>query len=228
MEVASLGYRTSLFFAAFDGQIIDRGNYQIIRTPTNPSFFWGNYLLFDRPPADGDYKRWCKLFADEIGSPPQVKHQTFGWDSSRDELGVIEPFLQNGFHREFGDVLAARQLHSPPRPASGLTVRPLCSDEEWDQSVENLVITREPEHSETGYRIFARGQMIRYRSMTDAGLGAWYGAFIGDRLVADLGIFGSVLERKSARSETSSIAMTAIGWRAAPPWLKTTPESCKL
>ena len=144
MEVASLGYRTSLFFAAFDGQIIDRGNYLIIRTPTNPSFFWGNYLLFDRPPADGDLERWCEPFADEIGSPPQVKHQTFGWDSSRDELGVIEPFLQNGFHREVRRcVRPARQLHPPlADPHLDLQFVRCVRDEEWDQSAQSLVITR--------------------------------------------------------------------------------------
>ena len=38
MNVKSLGYRTDLIFLAFDGEIIDRGPYLVLRTPTNPTF----------------------------------------------------------------------------------------------------------------------------------------------------------------------------------------------
>lgn len=57
MQVRSLGYRTDLIFPAFDGQITDRGDYLVVRTPSNPTFYWGNFLLFDRPPGDGDFER---------------------------------------------------------------------------------------------------------------------------------------------------------------------------
>ncbi len=66
MRVTSLGYKTDLFFPAFDGEIIDRGNYLVIRTPANPAFFWGNFLLFPAPPAQDDISLWRRLFADEI------------------------------------------------------------------------------------------------------------------------------------------------------------------
>jgi hypothetical protein len=46
MNVKSLGYRTDLIFPTFDGEIIDRGDYLVIRTPKNPTFYWGNFLLF--------------------------------------------------------------------------------------------------------------------------------------------------------------------------------------
>ena len=38
MEVKSLGYRTDLIFPAFDGEIIDRGAYLVVRTLSNPTF----------------------------------------------------------------------------------------------------------------------------------------------------------------------------------------------
>lgn len=82
MQLQSLGYRTDLIFPAFEGEILDRGTYLVIRTPTNPSFHWGNFLLFAEPPQPGDFQRWRDLFAREIGTPPQVQHQTFGWDTS--------------------------------------------------------------------------------------------------------------------------------------------------
>jgi GNAT superfamily N-acetyltransferase len=190
MEVRSIGYRTDLFFPAFDGEIIDCGNYLVIRTPKNPSFYWGNFLFFDRPPVEGDYQRWQELFAKEIGSPPLITHQTFGWDTVNDEQGVIDPFLENGYHLERSVVLATRQFNAPANNAPQVTVRPLMDDDDWMQAVENQVACREPEFAgAAGYRLFKQRQMQRYRAMTQAGLGAWFGAFIGSRLVADLGIF---------------------------------------
>ena len=61
MQVRSLGYRTDLIFPAFDGQITDRGDYLVVRTPSNPTFYWGNFLLFDRPTGDGDIERWLPM-----------------------------------------------------------------------------------------------------------------------------------------------------------------------
>jgi len=56
MKVRSLGYRTDLIFPRFDGEIIDREGYLVIRTPTNPTYFWGNFLLFQNPPGAGDFR----------------------------------------------------------------------------------------------------------------------------------------------------------------------------
>jgi GNAT superfamily N-acetyltransferase len=191
MEVHSLGYRTDLIFPAFDGEILDRGDYLVVRTPSNPTYYWGNFLLFSAPPKAGDYARWTKLFVQEIGSPPQVEHQVFGWDSVANETGLIQPFLENGFHLLQSVVLSARQVHPPFKSAAGVVIRPLDSEAGWQQAVENQVACRDSEFSEPGYRLFRQRQMDRYRAMADAGLGAWFGAFAEGWLVADLGIFHS-------------------------------------
>lgn len=189
MQVQSLGYRTDLIFPAFDGLIINRGDYMVIRTPTNPTFYWGNFLLFKHPPGEGDYHQWRELFAREIGAPPQIGHQAFGWDTIGGEKGVIQPFLEGGFHLDHGSVLTAQRDTLTPKSSPGVDLRPLQSQEDWDQSVENQVICREPIFSEAGYRLFRQRQMQRYREMVAHGLGAWFGAFSGSRLVADLGLF---------------------------------------
>ena len=191
MKVKSLGYQTDLIFAAFDGEIIDRGSYLVVRTPSNPTFYWGNFLLFERPPAEGDYTRWCALFSKEIGAPPKVNHITFGWDTIRDEQGIAGPFLENGFRLDRSTVMTSRKPNPPARPAADLIIRPLTSDDDWAQSVENQVATREPEFSEGEYRIFRQRAMDRYRKMAARGMGDWFGGFVGTRLVTDLGIFHS-------------------------------------
>ncbi|MBN1440347.1 MAG: GNAT family N-acetyltransferase [Anaerolineales bacterium] len=189
MDVKSLGYKTDLIFPAFDGEIVDRGDYLVVRTPSNPDFYWGNFLLFENPPAGGDYARWKGLFAREIGIPPQTEHLTFGWDTVGGETGEDEEFLVNGFRRARSTVLAARALRPPAHPAAEVTVRPLVSDTDWAQAVQNQVDTREPEFTESEYRGFRARAMDRYRRMAACGLGDWFGAFRGRTLAADLGIF---------------------------------------
>jgi GNAT superfamily N-acetyltransferase len=189
VEIRSLGYRTDLIFPAFDGEIIDRGNYLVVRTPTNPIFYWGNFLLFEHPPGEGDFAAWRELFAHEIGTPPAVQHQTFGWDTPRDAEGATRPFLEAGFRLNRSIVMTAGRINPPARPAANVDIRPLDTDRAWAAAVENQVICREPEFEEGSYREYVRGQMARYQAMVTAGLGVWFGAFIDRRLVADLGVF---------------------------------------
>jgi GNAT superfamily N-acetyltransferase len=189
MKVQSLGYRTDLIFPTFEGQITDRGDYLVIRTPSNPTFYWGNFLLFDHPPGESEFAKWREIFAKEIGTPPEVKHQAFGWDTTEKDKGVIQPFLDRGYYLEHSAVLTAQRDWLTLKSTAGVTIRPLVSNDDWDQSIEKQVICREPIFSEDGYRVFRQHQVQRYRDMVSGGLGAWFGAFSGDRLVADLGIF---------------------------------------
>lgn len=189
MQLKSLGYQTDLIFAAFDGEIRDRGDYLVIRTPSNPGFYWGNFLIFDRPPEAGDIQNWTAIFQQEIGTPPEVSHQTFGWDSPGDETGEIQPFIDAGFTFLQSDVLTAQQVHPPRHLNTDVTVRPLATQEDWNQAIENQIACREPVFEEAGYRTFKERQTTRYQAMEAQGLGNWFGAFVGDQLVADLGIF---------------------------------------
>jgi ribosomal protein S18 acetylase RimI-like enzyme len=191
MQVRSLGYRTDLFFAGYSGEITDCGDYLVIRTPSNPTFYWGNYLLFPRPPGSGDERRWRRLFQGEIGPYPEIAHQAFGWDSVSGDLGVVQPFLNAGFRLNRAAVLTAGHLKPVERTAEEVTMLPLSGDDDWAQALENQIDCRDPEHEETGYRVYKQRQMDGFRQMAGAGMGTWYGAFVGPRLVGDLGIFHS-------------------------------------
>jgi GNAT superfamily N-acetyltransferase len=189
MNVRSLGYQTDLIFPAFDGEILDRRHYKVIRTPANPTFFWGNYLLFAEPPQKGDFSNWRDLFAKEIGMPPETQHQAFGWDSTDGDVGAIQPFLNAGFQLNHSLVMTVHEPLAPLRSSKDVDIRVLDTESDWGQALENQVICREPEFDEVGFRAFRRGQMKRYRKMAATGLGEWYGAFVGKRLVADAGVF---------------------------------------
>lgn len=189
MDITSLSYRTDLFFHAFDGVVADRGEYLVITTPSNPTYWWGNFILFAGPPGEGDLARWKAIFSKEIRPPEQLGHMAFGIDGQGGDAGTLEPFLQDGFVLEESVVLSAQQVQPPPKYNHEVSVRPLRTAEEWAQATETQVLCRPPELKEAEYRIFNARKMQGYQNMTEAGKGDWFGAFLGDTLVADLGIF---------------------------------------
>jgi GNAT superfamily N-acetyltransferase len=191
MQIHSLANQTDLIFPRFDGIVHDHGDHLTILTPGNPTFYWGNFLLFARPPEAGDFERWMSMFAAEVAQPSGARHVTFGWDSLDGESGQVDEFLAAGFSLGESVVLATSQVRRPPRYNEQVHVRPLREEWEWQAAIENQVECRGEDHDRPGYLIFKRNQFRRYRAMNAAGLGEWFGAFLGDQLVADLGIYRS-------------------------------------
>jgi RimJ/RimL family protein N-acetyltransferase len=193
----SLGWRTDLIFARFDAEVVERSGYLLVRTPHNPNFWWGNFLLFDHAPAAGESAKWLAQFDAEIASrQPESRHIAFGIDT-------IEPFempaelLAAGFTRDAGTVLTMRreQLRSPIASLPpGCRVGVLDLPAQAEAAVELQVVSDEGAHPpEHEHRLFRRRQMRRYAAMERAGLGHWFGVFAasdrGGQLVADCGLF---------------------------------------
>src|SRR5215471_9797205 len=85
MAVVSLGYRTDLMLLGLQGSVIEqRTGYQVIRTPANPTFYWGNFLLLDRPPAPGTVSSWMSTFARQF---PGAGHVAIGVDGTSGDAG---------------------------------------------------------------------------------------------------------------------------------------------
>ena len=189
MNVTSLGYRTDLLFASFEGEVADRGDYLVIRTPSNPSYWWGNFLLFANPPGAGDAARWTELFKREIGVPPAVNHMVFGWDTVNGDAGEVAGFLERGFSLAREVVLSAQEVVKPPKTSEAAEVKPLTEDWEWEAALELSVMCRDPRFEEDAHRTFLARKFANYRAMSRAGLGSWHGAFLEGKLVADLGLF---------------------------------------
>lgn len=191
LNIRSLAFLTDLSILAFDGHVVDRGSYYLAETPDNPDFFWGNLLLMRHPPQSGDLDLWISHFKKEFAHQPMVKHMTFGWDSPQGDTGDIEPFLKAGFEFEQSVILTAEQqdIVPPTKINSQVEIRPLETDQEWEVALTNQVACRRPEFGEERYYPFKKKQMLKYRRMSEAGLGHWYGAFFNNRLVADCGLF---------------------------------------
>jgi hypothetical protein len=82
VNITSLGYRTDLMLLQLSGsELTDKGEYVVIRTPANPTFWWGNYLLYRTPFAPGALAGRLEVFRQEF---PAAKHGALGIDTSMD------------------------------------------------------------------------------------------------------------------------------------------------
>jgi GNAT superfamily N-acetyltransferase len=178
MELMSLGFRTDVALRIAEGaEVTDRGDCLVIRTPDNPAFWWGNFLLLAAWPGEGD--GWLARFAAEF---PQAKHAAIGVDVTEPAGGRPAEFVT--LEPEYSTVLTCADIHAPRHVSTEAQIRTLESDQDWRQSVElNLRCYGEEEPTDFQHRRVAdRRRMVR------AGRAAWFGAFDGDRLLAQLGV----------------------------------------
>ena len=178
----SLVWATDLDTLPLDHVVERRGGHLLVRSPSNPSHYWGNLLLFDEPPAPGDAARWEALFASEFGDEPRVRHRTFAWDRADGALGAArEEFEGLGYDLEesVGLVADAERVLPHPRENRDVVVRALdpthgADAELWDAIVELQVASRDEGHDEEGHRAFCRARLEDRRGLFRAGRGAWY------------------------------------------------------
>ncbi len=184
MDVRSLGYRTDLMIRELEGSTVtDRGDHLVIRTPDNPPYWWGNFLLLASPPPAGEAAKWIAAFAVEF---PGARHVALGIDVV--EAGIVDEaeLVAEGFGVERSSVLTARDVHEPPRPNLTATYRELSGDEDWRQAAElRAIVTAGTPGSDPH---FLAARIAAERALTEAGHGSWFGAFLGGKLVAQLGL----------------------------------------
>ena len=164
-------------------RVVERRSwFVVVRSPSNPNHYWGNFLLFDLEPVEGDARRWEALFHEVFGDDPRVSHRTFAWDRTDGVVGAAQDeFVPRGYDLEESVGLRAdpHQLVSHPRENRDVIVQALDSavgaDEAlWDAVVELQVAGREAGHEEEAYRLFARARLEDLRALFRAGHGAWY------------------------------------------------------
>jgi GNAT superfamily N-acetyltransferase len=183
VQVTSLGFRTDLGLRVREGaEVVDRGAYLVIRTPDNPDFWWGNFLLLGGAPGPGTAGTWLARFAAEF---PAARHVALGVDLAGGEVAIPDDFLAAGLEPLRVTVLVTGDVRPPPHPNVEAEIRPLRSGADWRQSVDLSI--RCYDGGEPGE--YLRRRVTAWRRLTQEGLGAWFGAFVGGRLLAQLGLF---------------------------------------
>ena len=224
-SAAALGFRSELIFHRAEGEVIDcRAEHgcRVIRTPVNPTFFWGNYLLFDRAPEAEDAQRWPLLFERMITAhQPESRHRAFGW--IEDEPGDIAGFLAEGYTVNNAVVMQSKRISDVPAPTLASRLQAFeqtgeAAERAWSELVELHIATRAPQFGEQGYRPYAQRSVARWRSLAAAGRGNWFGAFVDDaggglQLAAALGIYVEAEPEEGERLARYQAVMTASPFR---------------
>lgn len=178
VEIRTLIEATDIDVLPATSSVEDRGDYVVVRTPTNPTYHWGNFLMFRRPPSIGDRERWEAAFDTEFGADREYRHVSLCWDVL-DQGAAMSEFVEGaGYDFDLAVALVAEphELHAHARASAEVTVRVLDPEEDgdlWNAVLDLQVAAREPGHTEDEYRRFVIARMRDRRLRFRDGDGAW-------------------------------------------------------
>ena len=187
VRVSSLGFRTDLGVLALEGsEIVDRGDHLVVRSPSQPSYFWGNFVLVPSPLGPGDATRWLAVFSEAF---EEASHVAIGIDAKDGKVGDVAELYAAGLTVEAGTVLCASSLQRPGRPEATAELRPLVSNEDWAQVLRlGMQVALEEGRGFAEDRHFHEGRVAAARRLAATGRGAYFGAFLDGRLCSSLGL----------------------------------------
>lgn len=195
LQSLSLGWQTDLIFPRFDGLVLERPDCVVVRTPSNPLFYWGNCLILPQRPDDADLEHWLQRFDEEVGCHTRESgHVAIGFDAAA-PFAPMHAWLAAGFQL-FATSQLELQAQMPRRPATALPsayfrFAALDLSQPWqlEAAVELQCVSDASQYEPEHHRLHRRRQMQRYAAMQAAGLGHWFGIWRGAQLVADCGLF---------------------------------------
>ncbi len=179
------GLATDLAILRHCGSTVEpRGDHLIIRTPGNPDFHWGNCLLVTDDGGLDDAGRWVRTFQAAFPRADWVAIGLIAMPADR------EAWAAQGLELELDEVLTTRTLPRQTPAPQGYAVRRLDGDD-WAQSLARSLAENdraEQREAPQAYARYATGQALARRKLSDQNVGATFGAFKDDMLVAELGI----------------------------------------
>lgn len=210
LRAGELGFRTDLIVLSRGSEVERHEGFTVVRAPDNPTFFWGNCLVFDRAPRAADGARWPELFARHIAARQAAsRHWAFAW--LEDAPGDVAPLLGQGCTLLESLVMTAERVR-PCAPRVPAALRALDAAD-WTALFELQMLTREPEHPPDAYAEFKRRQIASWRALAEAGRGRWFGAFIDGALTAALGIYAEAERVGGVRLARYQHVVTHPDWR---------------
>ena len=190
-------WRTDFTLHGVSAEVIGRDDCLVVRTPDNPTYYWGNCLILPQPPRDDELGAWLARFQQEIGAlQPASRHVAVGVNTPYG--GECLPAWQAaGFELHVNAVmrLLPGGLLSPRAPkVAPVEVRPIV----WDgpgaevEAIVALECANTHGFEPAGYRAFLRRQFERYAQLHERGQCEWFGVWVGEPgqavLAADCGL----------------------------------------
>jgi GNAT superfamily N-acetyltransferase len=179
-----LSWRTDIAVLVASGSWVDEhADHLVVRTPANPTYAWGNFVMVTDASAVDDAARWEAVFTSSF---PEAGHRAIGLPAEPTDVAAWQA---RGLVIEHEDVLVRDAPLGRRPPAEGYVVRALSSDDDWQQSQALRVADLTDEQSaEPGRVAYEGGSTAARRRLAEAGNAVFLGAFEGDELAADLGI----------------------------------------
>ena len=187
----TLEFESDLMFVRPFGTVEDLGDCVKVLSPQNPAYYYGNMLLLPEPVTDETAAHWQARFAEVFAPYPAVKHVNLGWMDSPQPASFPKSLVDEGFTHDQGVVLTCQQPALPgTRPSvPGVVFRFLTSEADFAQMKANQVKEMGGLYPLASFKAHQEGKLKVYRHLEAQGRGHWLGAFAGDALVAQLGIF---------------------------------------
>ena len=183
VHARSLAFRTDLMVLRLAGaEVDDRGDHLVVRTPLNPYFYWGNFILLSGTAPVEDASRWLRTFRRAF---PGALHVAIGWDRGSERCSSrLRPLIQAGLELTVDQVLLAKTLTSPRLPPPEIVVRPLAGEDDWEGQGRLTAAC----WSGAGSQEFQSARQADFRRLEATGRAVFFGAFRRGELVSGCGI----------------------------------------
>lgn len=186
-DLKSLALKSDLFLSEIQSQIVDHGDCIQVQTTAQPHYFWGNFLIFPKAPIDSSLTEWKERYK-ELFNTKDPGFYTFTWDveTLAPSQGLNQDWQKQGFSCNVDITLR----HSKPQSAKtllNLIVRKLQLEEY--ELIPQLHYNPGSEFSRDQQLAFMSKRVEFYKLFQSKGLGERYGAFLGEELVGELGIY---------------------------------------
>lgn len=184
--IRSLSIASDLMVGGASHELTHHPDRVVIRTPSQPDYWYGNCLVlrhFEPDPAPAI----ARFRADF----PQAAHVCIQWDVPGLEAD-LGGFVARGFEDASADALVLGDLVRCDLPA-GITARRIRDEADWAQvvSLQHQTGVTEEGHDPEVHRAYIEGRFEGHRAAVAAGRAVWFGAFEGDLLVADMGVYAT-------------------------------------
>ncbi|MBN2233639.1 MAG: GNAT family N-acetyltransferase [Opitutales bacterium] len=185
INLNNLGYHSDCIARKIEGEFTETDTYFVLRMPKNPTFHWGNLIVFRAEPRKYDFDAWISAFKNEFGE--ESSHIALGWETQ--EIGNIDDFIQAGFSLKSQSVLVLDELEEIQISRNDLVIRKIESDADWKKVLELQIYISEGENPSKDYVDFKVRDFETYRALSENGDGNWWGVFLGEKLVGDMGLY---------------------------------------
>lgn len=178
------GWHTDLAVLRLTGSTVEpHPDHLVVRSPHNPSFHWGNFVLVTEAGDADDAARWAAVFRDAF---PDADHVAIGLP----RVPSRGPWEAAGLLVDTDEVLYTTRLPEQ-RPLPDGYRAGAFRDDDWEALVhldlaENA---RTKTYGAVGHERFLRDSGRARRDLVARGAAQWFGAFDGEgSLVSALGI----------------------------------------